>query len=111
MSAKVDISAIPTDLSSFTNSPGYLSAVPDSYKTYQATKVSLSSDGYVVQNDLEEYYTKSQTSSSSQVSAALQSKVDISAFSALSGIANPKASVISLQETLISVLTVLKGLT
>ena len=47
----------------------------------------------------------------SQVSVALQSKADISAFSALSGIANPKASVISLQETLISVLTVLKGLT
>ena len=200
---------IPKDLSAFTNSPGYLTSVPDAYKTYSETKDALSSDGYVTDGDLtayylksetssasqisgaltsfltavpdtyktyeetknslsgdgyatsanlaafyrkdetssssqisnalqekadisaiplstsqltndsgfltahqslSNYYQKSQTSSSSQISDALDGKIDASVFLALSGIANPKASVISVQETLISVLTVLKSL-
>ena len=69
---------IPTDLSSFTNSPGYLSSVPDTYKTYSETKTSLSSDGYSTDADLTAFYTKSDTSSSQQISEALGGKANIS---------------------------------
>ena len=69
---------IPTDLSSFTNSPGYLTAVPDAYKTYSDTKGSLSAEGYVISSTLENFYLKSETSSSGQILDALGNKADIS---------------------------------
>ena len=81
---------VPTDLSSFTNSPGYLSSVPDAYKTYSETRSTLSSDGYVTEGDL----------SSTLGSVSLSSFQDIP---------NPNASVNSIQSTLLSILTLLKG--
>ena len=59
---------VPTDLSDFTNSPGYLTkasadvdfqpkgdyltSVPTTYKTYTDTKATLSTDGYLLTNDV-----------------------------------------------------------
>ena len=83
LSGKADLSAIPevpTDLSSFTNSPGYLTAVPEEYRTYSSTVSSLSDDGYLTEHQsLSDYWTKSETSSGSQISVALSGKADLSA--------------------------------
>lgn len=65
--------SIPTDLSSFTNSPGYISSVPDSYKTYQATVSSLSNDGYALSSSLTSFYIKSETSSAQEIASGLSS--------------------------------------
>lgn len=76
---KAYISAIPTDLSSFTNSPGYLTEVPETYKTYSETVGSLSNDGYLTSHQsLSDYWKKSETSSNVQISNALSGKADVS---------------------------------
>ena len=72
---------IPTDLSAFSNSPGYLVSndISDFYKkseTSSAAEIETALNNVSV--DLSEYYTKSETSSSSELSDALSAKADLS---------------------------------
>ena len=99
---------IPTDLSSFSNSVGYLSSVPTAFKTYDDTISSLSANGYATGNDLTAFYPKTSTSSDQQLRLSFEGKVDISSLYGLSDIQDPLASVNSVKDTLISVLTLLK---
>ena len=63
--------AIPLSVSQLTNDLGYLTAVPNTYKTYSDIRSSLSTDGYATSKDLTAYYKKTETSSSSQISSAI----------------------------------------
>jgi len=54
---RFDLSAVrflvrPTKTSQLSNDSGFLSAVPDSYKTYDATVSSLSDNGYALQSQV-----------------------------------------------------------
>lgn len=109
LSAKADVSALTAfvtsdDLTAYQPAGEYLSAVPDTYKTYSDTKSSLSADGYATgpqvaaaiqecapltaltayqeKSDMTAYYTASQTSSNAEISTALTAKADTDALTA-----------------------------
>lgn len=74
---------IPTDLSAFTNSPGYLASndISDYYKKSETSSSSQISNelkkyqlsgNYLSANALANYYTKSETSSASEIQTALE---------------------------------------
>ena len=74
---------IPTDLSAFTNSPGYLVSndISDYYKKSETSSSSQISNelkkyqlsgNYLSANALANYYTKSETSSASEIQTALE---------------------------------------
>ena len=67
----------------------FLSSIPNDYKTYDETISSLSSDGYLMSSDMVSTIGDIQTS-------------------LFQNIQNPQASVRSIQETLISVLNILR---
>ena len=74
-------------LTSHTHS-SYLTAVPDTYKTYVSTIESLSNDGYLTAHQsLSDYYEKSKTSSAVEISSAfdLSKQYADSSFLPLSG--------------------------